>query len=134
MCEFNYLHLACNTLLLNRWTKGHVALLGDSAHAMQPNLGQGGCMAIEDGYQLSTDLAEAVAKVDGYPDIEAVLKVGCPLFLPEYTTSYIAAKKARFSCLGIPLPILLQLSTEVASSSSSGVHVNTDLIALQGGR
>lgn len=42
-----------------RWTSGRVALLGDSAHAMQPNLGQGGCMAIEDGYQLAKDLSEA---------------------------------------------------------------------------
>ena len=29
------------------WGKGNVTLLGDSVHAMQPNLGQGGCMAIE---------------------------------------------------------------------------------------
>lgn len=35
---------------------GRVVLLGDSAHAMQPNLGQGGCMAIEDAYQLVLDL------------------------------------------------------------------------------
>ena len=42
-----------------KWTSGRVALLGDSAHAMQPNLGQGGCMAIEDGYQLAKDLGEA---------------------------------------------------------------------------
>ena len=43
---------------------------------MQPNLGQGGCMAIEDGYQLAADLSEAVAKVEGgYPNIEAVLRV-----------------------------------------------------------
>ena len=41
---------------------GRVALLGDSAHAMQPNLGQGGCMAIEDGYALACDLADAVAE------------------------------------------------------------------------
>ena len=42
------------------WAEGRVALLGDSAHAMQPNLGQGGCMAIEDGYQLAGDLTDAV--------------------------------------------------------------------------
>jgi zeaxanthin epoxidase len=29
------------------WGKGSVTLLGDFVHAMQPNLGQGGCMAIE---------------------------------------------------------------------------------------
>lgn len=56
-----------------------MALLGDSAHAMQPNLGQGGCMAIEDGYQLAVDLSEAVEKAEtsGRPlDIEGILKVG----------------------------------------------------------
>jgi zeaxanthin epoxidase len=34
------------------WGSGRVMLLGDSAHAMQPNLGQGGCMAIEDAFEL----------------------------------------------------------------------------------
>nr|ALE33755.1 zeaxanthin epoxidase 1 [Erythranthe lewisii] len=41
------------------WGKGRVTLLGDSVHAMQPNLGQGGCMAIEDGYQLAMELDKA---------------------------------------------------------------------------
>ena len=62
------------SLWVCRWTKGHVALLGDSAHAMQPNLGQGGCMAIEDGFQLSTDLNEAIAQRGMDLDIEAILK------------------------------------------------------------
>ncbi|KAJ6792008.1 zeaxanthin epoxidase, chloroplastic [Iris pallida] len=41
------------------WGKGRVTLLGDSVHAMQPNMGQGGCMAIEDGYQLALELEKA---------------------------------------------------------------------------
>jgi 2-polyprenyl-6-methoxyphenol hydroxylase-like FAD-dependent oxidoreductase len=35
-----------------RWQNGNVYLLGDAAHAMTPNLGQGACQAIEDAYLL----------------------------------------------------------------------------------
>ncbi|KAK9862809.1 hypothetical protein WJX84_001231 [Apatococcus fuscideae] len=59
------------------WTQGHVCLLGDSAHAMQPNLGQGGGMAIEDGFQLALDLGDAAenAKSTGKQmDIVKVLR------------------------------------------------------------
>ena len=38
------------------WTSGRVALLGDAAHAMLPNLGQGGCQAIEDAAALGRSL------------------------------------------------------------------------------
>ncbi|KAK4776022.1 hypothetical protein SAY87_023983 [Trapa incisa] len=41
------------------WGRGRVTLLGDSVHAMQPNLGQGGCMAIEDSHQLAVELDKA---------------------------------------------------------------------------
>lgn len=41
------------------WTEGHVALLGDGVHAMMPNLGQGGCQAIEDAFVISQELAGA---------------------------------------------------------------------------
>ena len=33
-----------------------MALLGDSVHAMMPNLGQGGCQAIEDALVLTEEL------------------------------------------------------------------------------
>ncbi|PVC94070.1 FAD-dependent monooxygenase [Streptomyces sp. CS014] len=42
---------------LPRFHSGRVALLGDAAHAMTPNLGQGGCQAIEDAVVLAYLLA-----------------------------------------------------------------------------
>lgn len=35
------------------WHRGRVGLLGDAAHAVTPNFGQGGCLAIEDAVVLS---------------------------------------------------------------------------------
>lgn len=43
--------------LLSPWAKGPVALCGDAAHPMMPNLGQGGCQATEDGYRLVEELS-----------------------------------------------------------------------------
>jgi len=41
---------------LRHWSRGRVTLLGDAAHAMTPNFGQGGCQAIEDGVVLASCL------------------------------------------------------------------------------
>ncbi|KAL3611053.1 hypothetical protein D5086_002073 [Populus alba] len=46
--------------MIYTWGVGRVTLLGDAAHPMQPNLGQGGCMAIEDCYQLILELDKFV--------------------------------------------------------------------------
>ena len=35
------------------WHRGRVGLMGDAAHAVTPNFGQGGCLAIEDAVVLS---------------------------------------------------------------------------------
>lgn len=40
------------------WNDHNVALLGDAVHAMMPNLGQGGCQAIEDALVLSEELGD----------------------------------------------------------------------------
>ena len=42
--------------LRRSWADGSVVLLGDAVHPMMPNLGQGGCQAIEDAYELSKAL------------------------------------------------------------------------------
>ena len=44
-----------------RWGRGPVTLLGDAAHPMTPNMGQGACAAIEDAVVLARCLAEGVA-------------------------------------------------------------------------
>ena len=44
--------------LPGRWGEGRVTLLGDAAHPMTPNLGQGACQAIEDAVVLARYLRE----------------------------------------------------------------------------
>ncbi len=41
---------------IKHWGEGRASLLGDAAHPMMPNLGQGACQAIEDGFVLATSL------------------------------------------------------------------------------
>lgn len=51
--------------LFRSWTDGCVTLLGDAVHPMMPNLGQGGCQAVEDAYVLAEELALALGAEEG---------------------------------------------------------------------
>jgi 2-polyprenyl-6-methoxyphenol hydroxylase-like FAD-dependent oxidoreductase len=44
-----------------RWSKGRVTLVGDAAHPMTPNQGQGACQALEDAVALGESLEGASA-------------------------------------------------------------------------
>jgi salicylate hydroxylase len=50
---------------LERWSRGRATLLGDSAHAMLPYLGQGAAMAIEDAYALAATIVRQPDDLDG---------------------------------------------------------------------
>lgn len=52
---------------LSSWSKGRVTLLGDAAHAMTPNMGQGACQALEDAWVLADTLRRT------QPDAQALL-------------------------------------------------------------
>ncbi|MGC5165477.1 FAD-dependent monooxygenase [Luteimicrobium sp. DT211] len=65
---------------LPRYDVGRVALLGDAAHAMTPNLGQGGAQAIEDAVVLAASLRAT-------PTSGAVI--------PPALAAYSAARKGR---------------------------------------
>jgi 2-polyprenyl-6-methoxyphenol hydroxylase-like FAD-dependent oxidoreductase len=54
---------------ISSWSRNNVVLLGDAAHAMTPNLGQGGAQAIEDAFVLAEQFekAESITQaIDSY--------------------------------------------------------------------
>ena len=53
-----------NDVVLSRWHHDHVAILGDAAHALSPQLGQGVNLALQD----AGALAEAIDQNDTLPD------------------------------------------------------------------
>ncbi|WP_423465023.1 FAD-dependent monooxygenase [Promicromonospora sp. MS192] len=57
---------------LPRMVRGRVALAGDAAHAMPPNVGQGGCQGIEDGVVLAASVSRTGSVVDGLAEYERV--------------------------------------------------------------
>ena len=57
---------------VHKWGTGRVTLLGDAAHPMTPDLGQGACQAIEDAVILADRLSKAPSIESGFHDYERV--------------------------------------------------------------
>ena len=57
---------------IEQWGRGCVTLLGDAAHPMTPNLGQGGSQAIEDAVVLGRVLSDEASIADGFRRYESL--------------------------------------------------------------
>ena len=55
---------------IKRWWRGRVALIGDAAHAMMPNLAQGGAQALVDAVVLADALGKHGATAEALRDYQ----------------------------------------------------------------
>jgi 2-polyprenyl-6-methoxyphenol hydroxylase-like FAD-dependent oxidoreductase len=63
---------AYDNLPLRCWGSGRVTLLGDAAHPCTPNLGQGGCMALEDALVLAKCVGKEMSVETGLRRYESL--------------------------------------------------------------
>ena len=83
------------------FARGRVVLIGDAAHAMTPELGQGGCLAIEDAVVLA-------AVLDDGPSIVAALQRYTALRRPRTSSVALRSRRAgRLHQLPYPVQVLV---------------------------
>jgi salicylate hydroxylase len=58
--------------LTRNWGRGRVQLIGDAAHAMLPNAGQGACQAFEDAYLLARWLEASRDPVEAFANFRRI--------------------------------------------------------------
>ena len=58
--------------LTQNWGRGRIQLIGDAAHAMLPNAGQGACQAFEDAYVLGRWLEASADPVEAFANFRRV--------------------------------------------------------------
>jgi 2-polyprenyl-6-methoxyphenol hydroxylase-like FAD-dependent oxidoreductase len=106
-----------------RWTEGRVALLGDAAHPMLPNLGQGACQAIEDAIALADALR-------GEADPEAALtRYGAIRTKRANTIARRSRQMARIAHLANPLAVAARNALLRASTPNSTLRRLEPLLA-----
>jgi salicylate hydroxylase len=91
--------------LIEEWTEGPVALLGDAAHPMLPFLGIGATLALEDAVLLGRSLAEAPGQSPGAPcDIASALRHYAARRVPRVAEVSEASRRQGERILGAKAP------------------------------
>jgi 2-polyprenyl-6-methoxyphenol hydroxylase-like FAD-dependent oxidoreductase len=101
---------------LPSYVRGRVALLGDAAHAMTPNLGQGACQALEDAVVLAAEL-------DGAADVDAALARYDAVRRPRATAVAAAARQAGRMGQRLAHPLAVPLRNTLLRLAPSGTTV-----------
>ncbi|MFF2567036.1 FAD-dependent oxidoreductase [Streptomyces sp. NPDC058084] len=108
---------------LPRLHHGRIAWLGDAAHAMAPNLGQGGCQAVED----AVVLAHLLPAGDGDDDADAV---------PAALAAYTAARRDRTDAVRVRARRVGRLGAVrhplAAAARDLAVRATPDRLAVRG--
>jgi 2-polyprenyl-6-methoxyphenol hydroxylase-like FAD-dependent oxidoreductase len=105
---------------LPSFTVGRIALLGDAAHAMTPNLGQGACQALEDAATLAAALA-------GARDVEQALRRYDAERRPRSQSVARAARQAGRLGAQLEHPLAVRLRNTALRLAPSGVTLRAIL-------
>ncbi len=97
----------------NIWHKENVCLIGDSAHATTPNMGQGACQAIEDAFVLS----ECIDKYEITKAFTEYQRLRLPKAHQVAKASWIVGKMAH-----LKNPILIGLRNQMLQLTPSSVN------------
>jgi salicylate hydroxylase len=103
--------------LTQNWGRGRIQLIGDAAHAMLPNAGQGACQAFEDAYILARWLAACLDPVEAFGNFRRVR-------IPRvHGVQRLSFSNARFKHMRDSAG-----QKESIASGKSSVHGNSDWV------
>jgi 2-polyprenyl-6-methoxyphenol hydroxylase-like FAD-dependent oxidoreductase len=109
------------------WHRGRVLLLGDAAHAMTPNMGQGGAMAIEDAFVLATGLQAAGSIEDAISKYLGARQERVRSILDQsYRIGRVAQLQSPFACFLRDMAIRLAPEGSIARGTERLVRESPD--------
>ena len=103
--------------LTQNWGRGRIQLIGDAAHAMLPNAGQGACQAFEDAYILARWLEASRDPVEAFGNFRRIR-------IPRvHGVQRLSFSNARFKHMRDSAAV-----KESIASGKSSVHGNADWV------
>jgi salicylate hydroxylase len=103
--------------LTQNWGRGRIELIGDAAHAMLPNAGQGACQAFEDAYILARWLATCSDRVEAFANFRRIR-------IPRvHGVQRLSLSNARFKHMRDAAA-----QKQAISARSGSVHGNSDWV------